>query len=68
MAGLFQLFGGRGGDFQELGHHPLFSILWSASELSWRGWVCHLAYPNVLQRAYNEAQGLLEDESSPSYF
>ena len=24
MGGLFQLFGGRGGDFQELGHHPLF--------------------------------------------
>ena len=27
MEGLFQLFWGRGGGFQELGHHPLFSLL-----------------------------------------
>ena len=46
MAGLLQLFGGRGGNFQGLGCHPLFSLLWSASELSWHWWVCHLAYPD----------------------
>ena len=27
MGGIFQLFGGRGGDFQELGHCPLFGLL-----------------------------------------
>ena len=58
MGGVFQLFWGRGGDFQELGHRPLFSLLWSASELSWHLWVCHLA--DILQSEYNEAQGLLE--------
>ena len=31
-----------------------------ASELSWSWWVGHLAYTNVLQLVYNEAQGLLE--------
>ena len=34
MGGLFRLFGGRGRDFQELGHCPLFGLLWSVSELS----------------------------------
>ena len=40
----FQLFQERGGDFQELDHHPLFDLLWLASELSrcWR--ICHLSY------------------------
>ena len=52
MGGLFQLFGGRGRDFQELGHCPLFGLLWLASKLSWCLWVCCLA--NVLQQAYNE--------------
>ena len=51
-------------DFQDLGHGPLFGLLWSALELSWGLWVCHLAYANVLQPAYNEAQGLLVVESS----
>ena len=35
MGRLFQLFPGRGGDFLELGHCPLFGLLWLASELSW---------------------------------
>ena len=41
--GLFQLFCGRGGGFQVLGHHPLFDLLWLASELLWCWWVCRLA-------------------------
>ena len=64
MGGLFQLFWGRGRDFQELGHHPLFGLLWSASELSSFLWGCHLAYGNPLQCVYNEAQGLPGVESS----
>ena len=47
-----------------MGHCPLFDILWLASELSWCWWVCHLAFANVLQCMFNEAQGLLEVESS----
>ena len=27
MGGIFQLFWGRSGDFQELGHHRLFGLL-----------------------------------------
>ena len=54
---------GRGRDFQELGHCPLFNLLWLASGLSWHLWVCHLD-ANVLQCAYNEAQGPLEVDSS----
>ena len=27
MGGLFQLFWGRGGDFQELGHYSFFGLL-----------------------------------------
>ena len=27
MGGIFQLFWGRGGDFKELGHHPLLGLL-----------------------------------------
>ena len=57
-------FGEGGGDFQELGHCPLFGLLRSASELPWRWWVCYLAYVDVLQRAYNDAQGPLEIKSS----
>ena len=49
MGGLFQLFGGRGGDFQELDNCPLFGLLWLALELSWRLWVGHLSYADVLQ-------------------
>ena len=51
----------KGWGFKELGHHSLFALLWLALELSWQLWVCLLA--NVLQWAYNEAQGLLEVES-----
>ena len=59
MGGLFQLFWGRGGDFQKLGHHPLFFIF--------DGWpqnCCGAMSANVLQQAYSEAQGLPEVESS----
>ena len=63
--GLFQLFGGRDRDFQELGHHPHFYLLWSVPELSWvNWWVCHLDAANVQQWVYNEAQGPLEVKSS----
>ena len=41
VGGLFQLFWGRGGDFQDLGHHPNLSFD-SALELSWHLWVRHL--------------------------
>ena len=30
MAGLFQLFQGTDGDFQELGHRSCFGLLWLA--------------------------------------
>ena len=66
MGGLFQLFCRRGGDFQELGHRPLFGLLWSALDHSWRLWVCHLD-ANVLQCAYNETQGPLEVDCPPSW-
>ena len=36
VGGLFQLFWGKGGHFQKLGHSPLFGLLRSALELSWR--------------------------------
>ena len=62
MGGLFQLFRGRGGDFQELGHRPLFGLWWLASELSWHWWVGHLS--SVLQGACDEAQGPLAVEYS----
>ena len=61
--GLFQLFGGGGRDFQELGHCPLFGLSWLVSELSWHWWVCHLD-ANILQWTYNEVQGPPEVESS----
>ena len=64
MGGLFQFFGGRDGYFQELGHCPLFDILRLASEQLWCWWVCHLAFTNMLQCMFNEAQGLLKVESS----
>ena len=38
-----QLFLGRGRDFHELGHCPLFGLLRLVSELSWCLWVCHSA-------------------------
>lgn len=42
MGALFQLFWGGGRDRQELGHHSLFGLLRSASELWWYLWVCHM--------------------------
>ena len=47
-----------------MGHSPFFVLLWSALELSWHLWVCHLTYASELQLAYNETQGLLEVKSS----
>ena len=65
MGRLFQLFRGKGWGFPGIG--PL-ATFWpftvSLLELSWHLWVCYLAYANVLQCAYNEAQGLLAVESS----
>ena len=62
MGRLFQLFGGKGRDFQELGHCPLSGLSGLAWELSWHWRLCRLA--DVLQRVYDVAQGLLEVESS----
>ena len=33
----------RDGDFQKLEHRPLLGLLWSAWEMSWHLWVCHVA-------------------------
>ena len=54
--------GGRDGDFQELGHYPLFGLLCSAWEWSW---CCKfvILYSDVLQWGYNEAQGLLKSST-----
>lgn len=54
VGGLFQLFYKTVGDFQELGHHPLFGHLWSALELLWCQWVCHLAcrYIDIVRSVY----------------
>ena len=41
VGGLLHLFLGKGEDFQELGHCPLFGLLWSALQLSW---LCPLLY------------------------
>ena len=62
MGGLFQLFRGRGGDFQESGHRPRFGPSWSGprSRAGARG--CVLAH--MLQRTGPEAQGPLEGDSS----
>ena len=48
VEGLFQLFWGKGRDFQELGHHSLFGLLWLTWELSWH--LCRLAHA----ACYNE--------------
>ena len=61
MGGILKLFWGRGRDFQELDHHPLFDPLWSALKLSWQLWVCHLA--DVLGAVSKDAQDLLEGNS-----
>ena len=37
------LFWKRDGDFQKLERCPLFDLLWSAWEMSWQLWVCHVA-------------------------
>ena len=71
VGGLFQLFWEKGWDFQELSHCSFLAFSRSALELSWHLWACHLAYANVLQWVYNEAQGLLEVEFShlgPDHF
>ena len=56
--------GGKGRDFQELGHHALFELLWLDLELWGPLWVCHFIYANVLQWVYNKVRGPLEVESS----
>ena len=33
----YSKYWGKGRDFQELGHHPVFDLLWLASKLCW--WV-----------------------------
>ena len=43
MGGLLQLYWGGVRDFQELGFCPLFGLWWSALEVSWYLWECHLA-------------------------
>ena len=53
-----------GKNFWELGHRLFFGLLKSALELSQCLWMCHLAYANVLQWVYNEADGPLEVGSS----
>lgn len=63
MEGLARLFGGRGGDVQELGHWPLLGLRQSALEPSCCLWVCHLAC-DVVQQVYPEAQGLVDVNSS----
>ena len=40
---------GRGKGLPGIGHHSLFGLLWSASELWWYLWVWHVAYANILQ-------------------
>ena len=58
-----QLFLGRGGDCQEPGHHPLFDLLWSASELSWYLWFV-IPLADVVTMNCTEAQSLAEVDSS----
>ena len=43
---------GRGRDFEELGHHPLFGLWWSALEMSWLLWGYHLAHWCVTVNIY----------------
>ena len=43
MGGFLQLYWGGVRDFQELGRCPLFGLWWSALEVSWHLWECHLA-------------------------
>ena len=52
MGGFFQLFWERGGDFQELDHHPLFDLWRWVLELLWCLWVCHLACWCVTMSVY----------------
>ena len=47
-SGKIILIWGRSRDFQELGHHLLFGLLWLSSELPWPLWMCHLD-ANVFQ-------------------
>ena len=48
--------------FPEIEPVSIYDLWCAALELSWHWWLCHLA--NVLQWPYNEAQGLLEVQSS----
>ena len=46
MGGVVQLSGGKGWGFAEMGHHPLFGLLWLAQDCHL--WVGH-SDANVLQ-------------------
>ena len=50
MGGLFQLFGGKGRNIQELQYCLFFGLLRSLSELSWHLWV----YYNSMLTYHNE--------------
>ena len=63
MGGVFQLFGRRGGDFQELGHFSLFHLYcWPRN--CHGVWGVSFSFADVLQWARTEAQGLEEVNSS----
>ena len=61
MGGLFQQFGGRGQDFQELGHFLAFDG-WPQNCNGASGGSTWLA--DVLQWVYTEAQGLVKADLS----
>ena len=52
LVGGLVIFWGRGGDFQELGHLPLWGLWRSALEVSWHLWVGPLACWCVTVRIY----------------
>ena len=54
-------FGEEGGDFQKLGHHPLFGLSCYLETVLVSVCICHEA--NILQWAYKEVQGPLKVES-----
>jgi len=54
-------FGEEGGDFQKLGHHPLFGLSCYLGTVLVSVCICHEA--NILQWAYKEVQGPLKVES-----
>ena len=51
MGGVFQLFGGEGGGFQELGHNPLFD-LYGQAQSSPGAYVCVTQLADVTVSVY----------------